>query len=170
MNKDCQNYGTSWCADFECEECPVKNTNPKPKPKAMTDSLTEKVADIIMAASEIWEVYLLTDKKPQGMPTYTDVADQILAIINKPVDKLSPYSLPSDAYDKYFTPPIDLAPNEMLAVVEKESELPGIKPDEPRDSEYNYKYFAFGDVCKDAQQDILDDKWRKVLRIIGGKG
>lgn len=23
MRKDCQNYGSSWCADFECEECPV---------------------------------------------------------------------------------------------------------------------------------------------------
>lgn len=25
MNKKCANYGSSWCADFECPECPIKD-------------------------------------------------------------------------------------------------------------------------------------------------
>lgn len=30
MDKRCVNYGSSWCADFECSECPVKDFRHEP--------------------------------------------------------------------------------------------------------------------------------------------
>ena len=39
---------------------------------------------------------------------------------------------------------------------QKKLELPRRNPDLPRDSDWNYKYWAFGDVCRDAQQDMLE--------------
>lgn len=46
-----------------------------------------------------------------------------------------------------------------------ERELPTNTPDERADSDYNYKYFAFRDVCEDAQRDMLAQGWRNVIII-----
>ena len=29
MNENCVNYGSSWCADFDCNECPVRDITNK---------------------------------------------------------------------------------------------------------------------------------------------
>jgi hypothetical protein len=30
MDKRCTYYGSSWCADFECEDCPIRDTEEVP--------------------------------------------------------------------------------------------------------------------------------------------
>lgn len=45
--------------------------------------------------------------------------------------------------------------------VDTEAELPTIRRNERKDSDYNYKYYAFKDVCRDTQQDMIDAGWVK---------
>ncbi len=33
MDKRCSNYGSSWCADFECKDCPILDTDEQPELK-----------------------------------------------------------------------------------------------------------------------------------------
>jgi hypothetical protein len=47
-------------------------------------------------------------------------------------------------------------------IVDEDAELPGIRLSEPRDSAYNYKYYAFGDICKAVQKDMRDAGYRLV--------
>ena len=44
-------------------------------------------------------------------------------------------------------------------------ELPTMRVGERFDSEYNYKYFVFGEVVEDAQQDLL----KAIKKEMGGK-
>ena len=51
MDKNCNNYGSSWCADFECGECPVRDLkdsrtmitglDDKPTPKSEDGGLVD---------------------------------------------------------------------------------------------------------------------------------
>lgn len=47
MNKDCENYGSSWCADFgdNCNECPMTEKTEKP-PSKLTDYIYGKLKEI----------------------------------------------------------------------------------------------------------------------------
>lgn len=50
-----------------------------------------------------------------------------------------------------------------ICIKAKDQSLPGRKVgDKNRDTRWGYKYYAFGDVCKDAQQDMLNNNWKKV--------
>lgn len=40
MNNKCTSYGSSWCADFECKDCPVLDTEEQPN-KAQQVSVPE---------------------------------------------------------------------------------------------------------------------------------
>lgn len=42
-----------------------------------------------------------------------------------------------------------------LAIVDKKAKLPTLRGEERKDSDYNYKYYAFKDIVKEAQQDML---------------
>lgn len=39
MDRNCNNYGSSWCADFECDECPVRDLKDS---KTMITGLDDK--------------------------------------------------------------------------------------------------------------------------------
>jgi DnaJ-class molecular chaperone len=51
----------------------------------------------------------------------------------------------------------------LLAVIAEDQSLPKYDKNQPRESDYNYKYIAFDDVVKDAQQDMLSAGFRKVV-------
>lgn len=48
-----------------------------------------------------------------------------------------------------------------------EGELPKEREGEPEDSDYNYKYFDFGDICNDAQQDMIKSGYRLHIPVKG---
>lgn len=48
--------------------------------------------------------------------------------------------------------------------LDEDQSLPKINSEEPLDSKYNYKYWAYGDICKEAQQDMLEDNFAKVKK------
>ena len=53
-----------------------------------------------------------------------------------------------------------------VSVTLENGELPGKRDTERKDSTHNTKYWAFGDVCKDTQLDMLNEGWVKKVREV----
>jgi len=43
MDKDCKNMGSSWCADFECVDCPVRDTEQKQMDNTLRGQIAREV-------------------------------------------------------------------------------------------------------------------------------
>jgi len=67
----------------------------------------------------------------------------------------------ADAWTLVYDLDLDEATGKVMSLIKAATklrgvrELPCLNPLEARDSYYNYKYYAFGDVAKEVQQDML---------------
>jgi len=82
VDKNCNNYGSSWCADFECAECPVRDIEPKPDDD-LVEGYEETVSEDILEIAKVVRICPASDIEPKPNDTEEALQRYIDGLISK---------------------------------------------------------------------------------------
>ena len=70
-----------------------------------------------------------------------------------------------ETYDATVDQVLRFLADEGMGFADEDAELPKENPNEDGESLYNAKYTMFGDICEDAQQDMLGASFKKFIPL-----